>query len=319
MALPIKTNNQYGWAHIEENGGKGSGNFGHAGRPGEVGGSAPSGSSSANYESKSQSESEIRDRIEELGQKISYATKAKQDGEKIDEDWVSSMMEERKELREQLESKKSGEGETKADLNVGEFGPWNCSRSTVSTDSFDILQEQTTGFSTKDYNSEQGVDWAATVYESHFPTKKDFASAAKITDGLSKLRWQKRDDSEWVDGSNSVGMLKEKIRGNTETILSEMASFYHGLYEYDSEKAVKRLNDCVSGLKKDISALKEKTGSLKGDRKTIANKTIKLGEEAVKLSGKTKANPQYYMLTNNSDVVKVGKNVGGSWNIEKED
>ena len=47
MALPIKTNNQYGWAHIEENGGKGSGNFGHAGRPGEVGGSAPSGSSSS--------------------------------------------------------------------------------------------------------------------------------------------------------------------------------------------------------------------------------------------------------------------------------
>ena len=27
-----------------ENGGKGSGNFGHAGRPGEVGGSAPEGS-----------------------------------------------------------------------------------------------------------------------------------------------------------------------------------------------------------------------------------------------------------------------------------
>lgn len=114
MALPIKTNNQYGWAQIEENGGKGSGNFGHSGRPGEVGGSAPSGSSSANYESKSQSESEIRDRIDELTQKISYAAKAKQDGEKIDEDWVSSMREERKQLREQLESKKSGEGETKA-------------------------------------------------------------------------------------------------------------------------------------------------------------------------------------------------------------
>lgn len=111
MALPIKTNNQYGWAHIEENGGKGSGNFGHSGRPGEVGGSAPSGSSSANYESKSQSESEIRERIDELTQKISYATKAKQDGEKIDEDWVSSMMEERKQLREQ--AKKSGEGKTK--------------------------------------------------------------------------------------------------------------------------------------------------------------------------------------------------------------
>ena len=40
MALPIKTNNQYGFANIEENGGKGSGNFGHAGRPGEVGGSS---------------------------------------------------------------------------------------------------------------------------------------------------------------------------------------------------------------------------------------------------------------------------------------
>ena len=40
MALPIKVNNQYGFAHIEENGGKGSGNFGHAGRPGKVGGSS---------------------------------------------------------------------------------------------------------------------------------------------------------------------------------------------------------------------------------------------------------------------------------------
>lgn len=39
MALPTKVNNQYGFAHIEENGGRGSGNFGHAGRPGQIGGS----------------------------------------------------------------------------------------------------------------------------------------------------------------------------------------------------------------------------------------------------------------------------------------
>ena len=32
-----------------ENGGKGSGNWGHAGRPGEVGGSAPQGSTSASW------------------------------------------------------------------------------------------------------------------------------------------------------------------------------------------------------------------------------------------------------------------------------
>lgn len=43
MPLPIKINNMYGFANIELNGGKGSGNFGHAGRPGEIGGSAPQG------------------------------------------------------------------------------------------------------------------------------------------------------------------------------------------------------------------------------------------------------------------------------------
>lgn len=126
MALPSsygieKNRNSLEGLRAYENGGKGSGNWGHAGRPGEVGGSAPSGSSSANYESKSQSEREIRDRIDELTQKISYAAKAKQDGESVDEDWVSSMMEERKQLYEQIQSKKSGEGETKADEKGGKY------------------------------------------------------------------------------------------------------------------------------------------------------------------------------------------------------
>ena len=68
MALPTKVNNQYGWANIEENGGKGSGNFGHAGRPGEVGGSSSGGSS---YSPKHQKEGRIRDAIAKsiMGQK----------------------------------------------------------------------------------------------------------------------------------------------------------------------------------------------------------------------------------------------------------
>lgn len=47
MALPTKINNQYGFANMELNGGKGSGNFGHAGRPGEIGGSGSGGGKSA--------------------------------------------------------------------------------------------------------------------------------------------------------------------------------------------------------------------------------------------------------------------------------
>lgn len=63
MALPSsygieKNRNSLEGLRAYENGGKGSGNWGHAGRPGEVGGSAPSGSSSASIgapESSSQS------------------------------------------------------------------------------------------------------------------------------------------------------------------------------------------------------------------------------------------------------------------------
>lgn len=63
MALPSsygieKNRNSLEGLKAYENGGKGSGNWGHAGRPGEVGGSAPSGSSSASIgapESSSQS------------------------------------------------------------------------------------------------------------------------------------------------------------------------------------------------------------------------------------------------------------------------
>lgn len=57
MALPTKTNNMYGFANYNpetyDNGGKGSGNFGHAGRKGEVGGSAPKGSGGGSESDKS--------------------------------------------------------------------------------------------------------------------------------------------------------------------------------------------------------------------------------------------------------------------------
>ena len=49
--MPIKINNQYGFANVELNGGKGSGNFGHSGRPGEVGGSGKGGGALAEAES----------------------------------------------------------------------------------------------------------------------------------------------------------------------------------------------------------------------------------------------------------------------------
>lgn len=49
MAIPIKTNNMYDFANMELNGGKGSGNFGHKGRPGEVGGSGDGGAGSVRY------------------------------------------------------------------------------------------------------------------------------------------------------------------------------------------------------------------------------------------------------------------------------
>lgn len=48
-----KNRNSMAGLSAYENGGKGSGNFGHAGRPGEVGGSAPSGSGSSSTSSES--------------------------------------------------------------------------------------------------------------------------------------------------------------------------------------------------------------------------------------------------------------------------
>ena len=53
MALPTKITKINSSENLDtfRNGGKGSGNFGHSGRPGEVGGSAPAGSSSASEES----------------------------------------------------------------------------------------------------------------------------------------------------------------------------------------------------------------------------------------------------------------------------
>lgn len=65
MALPTKINNQYGGANIEENGGKGSGNFGHSGRPGYVGGSSSSGGLTHATTSKEKKEEEYKSIIKE--------------------------------------------------------------------------------------------------------------------------------------------------------------------------------------------------------------------------------------------------------------
>ena len=52
MALPIKIIKLNSSENLEtfRNGGKGSGNFGHAGRPGEIGGSAPAGTTSSSQD-----------------------------------------------------------------------------------------------------------------------------------------------------------------------------------------------------------------------------------------------------------------------------
>lgn len=96
------------------NGGKGSGNFGHSGRPGEIGGSAPSGSHGG---SSGKTKEEIQERIDELTQKISYAAQAQKDGEKVDESWIESMREERKQLREERDSAK-GDSDDDDDENL---------------------------------------------------------------------------------------------------------------------------------------------------------------------------------------------------------
>ena len=89
---------------LELNGGKGSGNFGHSGRPGEVGGSAPSGSHSG---SSGRTKEELQDEIEDLNTRISQAGVAQKKGEKVDEGYIQDMMEERKALRAELDSMKS--------------------------------------------------------------------------------------------------------------------------------------------------------------------------------------------------------------------
>lgn len=69
MALPTRNTQLNEIADIDTfyNGGKGSGNFGHSGRPGEVGGSAPSGSGmSGKGDSKADIEKEIAETEDEL-------------------------------------------------------------------------------------------------------------------------------------------------------------------------------------------------------------------------------------------------------------
>lgn len=104
MALPSrygidkKINSMEGLSAYE-NGGKGSGNFGHSGRPGEVGGSSSGGS-------HGKTKKELQEEIEDLNIRISQAGVAKREGQKVDEGYMQDMMEERKALRAELDSAK---------------------------------------------------------------------------------------------------------------------------------------------------------------------------------------------------------------------
>lgn len=218
-----------------ENGGKGSGNFGHKGRPGEVGGSG--------------------------------------DGMGV------------------VASNKIEQGQV-----------WGCRKSTVSNGSMEVSQDDMVGASPKDYYSEYGSVEEATLFNSHYPTPEDFAEAARVRDGLDKLNWAKSDDSEWNADENSIGMIKERIKGNCDALLYAMASYYHGLILDDGEKAVDRANNIASSIRKDISLLREKTVGMKPDRKRIANNTIKVAEKALKLNGKTDIMNNHYMVTEEGEV-----------------
>ena len=59
MGMPTKINNQYGFANMELNGGKGSGNWGHSGRPGEIGGSGSGKGSSKTKKEPKLKESDV--------------------------------------------------------------------------------------------------------------------------------------------------------------------------------------------------------------------------------------------------------------------
>lgn len=229
-----------------ENGGKGSGNFGHSGRPGLVGGSG------------------------------------------------------------------DGTGVAVSDNKIDQMSVWNCRRPTVSCRMDNVEQDRLIGVDTKNYYSEYGYTDEATMFESHYQTREDFAEAVRVQDGLDKLNWAKRDDSEWNADENSIGMIKERIKGNCDALLYAMASHYHGLDFVDGDRAVDRANNVASSIRKDISLLREKMVGMKPDRKRIANDTIKVAEKALKMNGKTGEKSRYYAVTEEGEIHSFSKDSDGS-------
>ena len=216
-----------------ENGGKGSGNFGHKGRPGEVGGSG------------------------------------------------------------------DGMGVTVSD-KIGQNQVWLCRNATVSCGLDDVGSDSFIGADPKYYYSQYGNVNEATIFDSHYPTKEDFAEAVRLQDRLDTLTWSRRDDSEWADGSESVGMIKERIRGNCDALLFAMASYYHGLE--DDGRGRERANNITDSIRKDVSLLREKVSGLKPDRKRIANNTIKVAEQVMKMNGRTGNMKKHYAVTEMGEV-----------------
>lgn len=237
-----------------ENGGKGSGNFGHKGRPGEVGGSGD-------------------------GMGVAVSDK------------------------------------------VGQNQVWLCRKPTVSCGMENVGQDRLIGVDTKYYYSEYGYTDEATMFESHYPTKEDFAEATRLQDRLDFLTWSRRDESEWAEGSDSVGMIKERIRGNCDALLSAMASYYHSLS--DNGKGAERTNNVADSIRKDVSLLREKSVGMNPDRKRIANNTIKVAEQVIKMNGKTGEKSRYYAVTELGEVHSYMKDSEGKYrylaeNVHKE-
>ena len=235
-----------------ENGGKGSGNFGHKGRPGEVGGSG------------------------------------------------------------------DGMGVTVAEDKVDQMQVYLCRRGTVSCGTKNIGNDQFSGGEAKDYYAEYGYIAEMTVCDSHVQNRKDFAEATRLTDEITKLTWNyKREDSEWVEGSDSVGMLKERIKGNSEVLLSEMATYYHGLF--DDGKGEERVNNIADSIRKDMSLLREKAVGLKPQRKALANRVVKVGEKVLKMKDRTGRYVKHFAVTEEGNVHMLTDWGENGYRLSKDD
>lgn len=92
MALPTRNTqiNEIAGIEVFRNGGPGSGNFDHAGRPGEVGGSAPEGSGGKS-ESSSDGAKTIDDRLKKVKDMIAKAKKMSDEDFEDDDNFLADV------------------------------------------------------------------------------------------------------------------------------------------------------------------------------------------------------------------------------------